>query len=41
MNGARLASGGLLVAVVSARMTKTRIAVPMTWSRNALVMLTS
>ena len=38
--GPMLASGGLLDAVVSAKTTKTRIAVPTIWSKNAVVMLT-
>ena len=35
-SGAVLPSGGLFTALVSAKITITRIAVPMTWSRNAV-----
>jgi len=35
MNGARFASGDRFRASLRAKMTKIRIAVPMTWSRNA------
>ncbi len=38
--GARLDSGGLLRALTSAKTTKTRIAVPMIWSKKAVVTLT-
>jgi hypothetical protein len=40
MNGARFAAGGVARSSVMAKMRKTRIAVPTTWSRNAVPMLT-
>jgi hypothetical protein len=40
MNGPRLAIGGLFAAVVRAKITNTRIAVPTIWSKKAVGMLT-
>ncbi len=40
MKGARFAPGGIALVWLMAKMRKTRIAVPTTWSRNAVPMLT-